>query len=162
MFELHALWPTQFPHPHPLSPSHGQVIKRTLRETDDTTTQLALLYANQTPEDILLREELDQLAAEHPNFKVWYTGKAGGEGGGSAAVERYARALKGGEACVTASIFPQSANRSCNACPDRHAEPSIPNTQALSSCSQPPSCLQSTACLMAWSGLSAQATSASR
>lgn len=36
--------------------------------------QLSLLYANVSPDDILLRDELDQLAAAHPNFSVWYTG----------------------------------------------------------------------------------------
>lgn len=49
-----------------------QVIKAVLKNAQDTT-QLALLYANQTPDDILLREELDALAAEYKNFKVWYT-----------------------------------------------------------------------------------------
>ena len=34
---------------------------------------MALLYANQSPDDILLREELDAFAAAHANFKVWYT-----------------------------------------------------------------------------------------
>lgn len=36
--------------------------------------QLSLLYANVSPDDILLRHELDALAAAHPNFRVWYTG----------------------------------------------------------------------------------------
>ena len=49
-----------------------QVIKAVLKHADDTT-QLALLYANQSPDDILLREELDELAKNHANFKVWYT-----------------------------------------------------------------------------------------
>jgi nitrate reductase (NAD(P)H) len=48
-----------------------KVIKDVLRRGDDV--QLALLYANQTPDDILLREELDELAATHDNFRVWYT-----------------------------------------------------------------------------------------
>lgn len=42
------------------------------RETD--STKIALLFANQTEDDILLREELDDLAQQHPDrFKVWYT-----------------------------------------------------------------------------------------
>jgi len=42
------------------------------RETD--STKLALLFANQTEDDILLRKELDELAEQHPDrFKVWYT-----------------------------------------------------------------------------------------
>jgi NAD(P)H-flavin reductase len=35
---------------------------------------VALVYANQTPDDILLREELEELAAAHPHkFRLWYT-----------------------------------------------------------------------------------------
>ncbi|KAI7840579.1 hypothetical protein COHA_005732 [Chlorella ohadii] len=49
-----------------------QVIKAVLKDADDST-QLSLLYANVSPDDILLRDELDQLAAAHPNFSVWYT-----------------------------------------------------------------------------------------
>lgn len=37
-------------------------------------TKLALLYANQTEEDILLRKELDELAIKYPEqFQVWFT-----------------------------------------------------------------------------------------
>ena len=65
--------------PHSLPPPR-QVIKAALKDGDDST-QLALLYANVSPDDILLREELDALAAAHPNFKVWYTGaRRGGPG----------------------------------------------------------------------------------
>jgi nitrate reductase (NAD(P)H) len=50
-----------------------QVITAVLADPEDTT-RLALLYANQTPDDVLLREELDSLAAAHPDrLKVWYT-----------------------------------------------------------------------------------------
>ena len=37
------------------------------------TTRVSLLYANQTPADVLLRAELDAIAKAHPNFKVYYT-----------------------------------------------------------------------------------------
>lgn len=37
------------------------------------TTRVSLLYANQSPADVLLRTELDSIAAAHPNFKVAYT-----------------------------------------------------------------------------------------
>lgn len=50
-----------------------QVINAVLKDPEDRT-QIALLYANQTPDDILLRQALDDLAAKHDNFKVWYTG----------------------------------------------------------------------------------------
>ncbi|KAJ5122569.1 hypothetical protein N7448_003703 [Penicillium atrosanguineum] len=40
---------------------------------DKDDTKISLLYANKTEEDILLREELDRYAKEHPDkFKVWY------------------------------------------------------------------------------------------
>jgi len=32
--------------------------------------QVSLLYANVSPDDILLKAELDRLAATYPNFKV--------------------------------------------------------------------------------------------
>ena len=53
-----------------------QVIKAVLKQADDET-QLALLYANQSPDDILLFEELQSLA-EDPRLRVWYTGGASG------------------------------------------------------------------------------------
>ncbi|KAF3328522.1 NADH-cytochrome b5 reductase-like protein [Carex littledalei] len=34
---------------------------------------LSLVYANVSPDDILLKAELDKLAASYPNFKVFYT-----------------------------------------------------------------------------------------
>ncbi|KAG0595387.1 hypothetical protein M758_UG162300 [Ceratodon purpureus] len=43
-------------------------------------TQVSLLYENESPEDILLKEKLDKLSQSHPNFKVFYTVNiAGGE-----------------------------------------------------------------------------------
>ena len=50
-----------------------QVITAVLQDANDAT-ELSLLYANQTDADILVRDELDRLAREHPSrFKVWYT-----------------------------------------------------------------------------------------
>lgn len=49
-----------------------QVITAVLKEPSDTT-ELSLIFANQTEADILLRSELDALAAKHKNLKVWYT-----------------------------------------------------------------------------------------
>lgn len=50
-----------------------QLITEVLKRPNDNT-QLALLYANQSEDDILLRDELDVLAAKHQDlFKVWYT-----------------------------------------------------------------------------------------
>ncbi|KAK9825864.1 hypothetical protein WJX81_005959 [Elliptochloris bilobata] len=48
-----------------------QVIKAVLKDADDKT-QLALLYANQTPDDILLFDDLQSLAAD-PRLRVHYT-----------------------------------------------------------------------------------------
>ncbi|CAL5220115.1 g2068 [Coccomyxa viridis] len=48
-----------------------QVIKAVLKQADDDT-QLSLLYANQSPDDILLFEELQEMAKD-ARFKVWYT-----------------------------------------------------------------------------------------
>lgn len=50
-----------------------QLVREVTRSPTDTT-KMKLLFANQTPEDILLREELEQIAAEHPDrFQFWYT-----------------------------------------------------------------------------------------
>ncbi|KAL8280744.1 hypothetical protein RQP46_006748 [Phenoliferia psychrophenolica] len=49
-----------------------QIIRAALKNPLDVTT-LSLIYANVSPEDILLKAELDQLAAAHPlRFKVYY------------------------------------------------------------------------------------------
>jgi NAD(P)H-flavin reductase len=49
-----------------------QIINAVLKNPEDRT-QIALLYANQTSEDILLRQQLEALAAKHDNFRVWHT-----------------------------------------------------------------------------------------
>lgn len=50
-----------------------QLITEILGQPNDPT-QLRLLFANQTEEDILVRDELEKLQAEHPDqFKLWYT-----------------------------------------------------------------------------------------
>ena len=48
-----------------------QVINAILRDPTDRT-QLSLIFANVTEDDILLRRELDTLAAVHANFSVYY------------------------------------------------------------------------------------------
>ncbi len=55
-------------------PMHcSQVLRAALADPQDST-QIALLYANTSEEDILLRTELDELAALHPGrFKLSYT-----------------------------------------------------------------------------------------
>jgi len=48
-----------------------QVIKEILKYDDDTT-EVTLLFGNITELDIILREMIDDLAAKHPRFKVYY------------------------------------------------------------------------------------------
>jgi cytochrome-b5 reductase len=56
-----------------LSPCHTQQIIRAALKNPKDTTNLSLIYANVNPEDILLKKELDELAAAHPDrFKVYY------------------------------------------------------------------------------------------
>ncbi|KVI11639.1 Ferredoxin reductase-type FAD-binding domain-containing protein [Cynara cardunculus var. scolymus] len=49
-----------------------QVIETILKNPDDNT-KVSLVYANISPDDILLKKRLDMLAASHPNLKVFYT-----------------------------------------------------------------------------------------
>uniref|UniRef100_A0A0D3H179 FAD-binding FR-type domain-containing protein n=1 Tax=Oryza barthii TaxID=65489 RepID=A0A0D3H179_9ORYZ len=50
-----------------------QVIQSVLRDQPEDTTEMHLVYANRTEDDILLRDELDRWAAEYPDrLKVWY------------------------------------------------------------------------------------------
>uniref|UniRef100_A0A6N2L139 NADH-cytochrome b5 reductase n=1 Tax=Salix viminalis TaxID=40686 RepID=A0A6N2L139_SALVM len=49
-----------------------QVIEAILKNPDDNT-QVSLLYANVSPDDILLKQKLDFLSASHPNLKIFYT-----------------------------------------------------------------------------------------
>jgi len=51
-----------------------QLARDVIKNKDSDATKLALLFANQTEDDILLRKELDELVEQHPDrFKVWYT-----------------------------------------------------------------------------------------
>ena len=50
-----------------------QLINDILRNPADQT-KMKLLFANQTEDDILLRDELERLQKENPDqFQVWYT-----------------------------------------------------------------------------------------
>ncbi|CAN1120316.1 NADH-cytochrome b5 reductase-like protein [Linum perenne] len=44
-----------------------------LKDSDSTFEQVSLLYANVSPDDILLKQKLDYLATHYPNLKVFYT-----------------------------------------------------------------------------------------
>lgn len=51
-----------------------QVLHHIFRDKTDTTTQVKLIYANQTEDDILVRSELETLQKEFPDrFSLWYT-----------------------------------------------------------------------------------------
>jgi nitrate reductase (NAD(P)H) len=51
-----------------------QIVHAVLEDTYDTTTKLWLLFANKTEQDVLCREELEQLAKDHPDrIKVHFT-----------------------------------------------------------------------------------------
>ena len=52
-----------------------QVAQEILRNPEDKT-QVSLIFANQTEEDIILRKELDHMAAKHDNFEVTLAVKA--------------------------------------------------------------------------------------
>lgn len=49
-----------------------QIISAVIKDAGDNTN-LTLLFANQTEKDILVRPELEMLAKECENFKLWYT-----------------------------------------------------------------------------------------
>ncbi|XP_071452703.1 NADH-cytochrome b5 reductase 2-like isoform X1 [Hetaerina americana] len=50
-----------------------QLIRHITHDPDDKT-ELSLLFANQTEQDILVREELEEVLKSHPDqFKLWYT-----------------------------------------------------------------------------------------
>ncbi|XP_038213384.1 NADH-cytochrome b5 reductase 2 isoform X2 [Zerene cesonia] len=50
-----------------------QLIRHICQDPEDNT-QIKLLFANQTEDDILLRNELEQYQREHPEqFSLWYT-----------------------------------------------------------------------------------------
>uniref|UniRef100_A0A914HHK6 NADH-cytochrome b5 reductase n=1 Tax=Globodera rostochiensis TaxID=31243 RepID=A0A914HHK6_GLORO len=51
-----------------------QLIKDILKNSPEDSTKISLLFANQTEEDILLRNELDNLSVQFADqFSVWYT-----------------------------------------------------------------------------------------
>lgn len=50
-----------------------QLIRAIIKDPADRT-RCSLLFANKTEKDVLLQDELDEIAVQHPDrFKVWYT-----------------------------------------------------------------------------------------
>ncbi|XP_033216419.1 NADH-cytochrome b5 reductase 3 isoform X2 [Belonocnema kinseyi] len=57
-----------------------QLVRAMIKDSKDET-QASLLFANQTEKDILLREELEEIAKKHPDrFKLWFTLDTSSEG----------------------------------------------------------------------------------
>lgn len=56
-----------------------QVAQAILKDPEDET-EMYVVYANRTEDDILLREELDAWAKKYERFKVWYVVENGREG----------------------------------------------------------------------------------
>ncbi|XP_022141374.1 nitrate reductase [NADH]-like isoform X2 [Momordica charantia] len=54
-----------------------QVVQAILKDPEDET-EMFVVYANRTEEDILLREELDAWAEKHEKLKIWHVVKEGG------------------------------------------------------------------------------------
>lgn len=48
-----------------------QVVKEILKHSDDST-KITLLYGNVTEDDIILREDIDRLAQQYENFRVYH------------------------------------------------------------------------------------------
>ena len=57
-----------------------QIVKAILKDPSDTT-RVSLLFANQTEEDILVREELEEMAEKSEQFSLWYALDRPPEGG---------------------------------------------------------------------------------
>ena len=49
-----------------------QVVRELLLRAESSNMLLTLVFANVTEDDILLRDQLDQLAEQHKNFSVHY------------------------------------------------------------------------------------------
>lgn len=57
-----------------------QLVRHICKDASDCT-ELRLIFANQTEQDILLRDELEKYQSEHPEqFKLWYTIDRANEG----------------------------------------------------------------------------------
>lgn len=57
-----------------------QLVRHICKAAGDQT-ELRLLFANQTEQDILLRDELEKYQKEHPEqFQLWYTIDKANEG----------------------------------------------------------------------------------
>jgi len=104
-----------------------QVLNAVLRDPEDKT-QVCLLYANRSPDDILAREELEKLAAAHPDrFKLSYT-----------VDKKPAGAWRGrvgfvGEAMLKECLFPASQDNILAMCgpPVMVEKACLPNLKAL-------------------------------
>jgi len=86
-----------------------QVLSAILADTENMP-RVKLLFANRNEDDILLREELDALAAKHDNFEVWYTLSGKAPEGWSFSTGRI------NEAMLREHIFPAGDETLCLLC----------------------------------------------
>jgi nitrate reductase (NAD(P)H) len=103
-----------------------QVASKVLSNPDDPT-KVKLLFANQTPDDILAKDYIDELVKKHSDrFEVWYT------------VDRVPEACKGewkydvgfiSDAMISKALFPASEDTVCLMCgpPIMYEKACIPN-----------------------------------
>lgn len=87
---------------------------------------MKLLFANQTPDDILAREQLETLAASHPGrFELWYTVDRLKEGMGP---WKYDVGFIS-DALISKSLFPPAEDTICLMCgpPIMYEKACIPN-----------------------------------
>jgi NAD(P)H-flavin reductase len=103
-----------------------QVASKVLSDPNDTT-KVKLLFANQTPDDILARDYIEELVLKHKErFEVWYT------------VDRVPETYKGewkygvgfvNDALISKALFPASEDTICLMCgpPIMYEKACIPN-----------------------------------
>jgi cytochrome-b5 reductase len=78
-----------------------QVIDAIISDPEDNT-QISLVFANVTPEDILLKEKLDAISFAHPNFKVFYV------------CDRPSKDWKGGRGHINKDVLLKALPSPCN------------------------------------------------
>jgi len=103
-----------------------QVASKVLSDPNDPT-KVKLLFANQTPDDILAKDYIDELVKKHPDrFEVWYT------------VDRVPETYAGewrydvgfvNDAMISRALFPASEDTVCLMCgpPIMYEKACIPN-----------------------------------
>ena len=89
-----------------------QVAQEILRNPEDKT-QVSLIFANQTEEDIILRKELDDMAAKHDNFQVILAIYQARKQSGALVSHKFVWALSICYTCQKLSLFTIIAVNAC-------------------------------------------------